>query len=99
ALNIARWDGKQWESVGDGLNGIVTALCVFDEDGVGPKAPALFAGGGFSAATFGTVQARGIARWDGSEWSPVGATLNVGSIFAMAAWDQDGKGPAKPSLY
>src|SRR5690606_21997642 len=72
AHHIARWDGANWEPVGGGLGGTVNALCVFDEDGPGPKPPALFAGGQFRTARHGAVEAIRIARWDGNEWSSVG---------------------------
>jgi len=98
--NIARWDGVEWEPVGPGLATTVESLCVFDEDGPGPKPPALFAGGQFSRVRGGERGSmRGIGRWDGVEWSSVGETLNVGSIRAFATWDEDGAGPARPNLY
>jgi len=70
ANNIARWDGQAWSPVGDGLDGNVDALAVFN-DGSGP---ALYAGGSFMHA--GGVEAARIARWDGSSWAPVGGGVN-----------------------
>lgn len=68
------------------LNGSMHALTVFD-DGSGP---ALYAGGRFTSA--GGVQASHIAKWDGSDWSPVGTGL-AGSVHSLAVFD-DGTGPA-----
>lgn len=43
APNVARWDGKAWQALGDGLAGTVSALAI------GPDA-ALWAGGSFGVA-------------------------------------------------
>src|SRR5690606_32055566 len=99
ANRLARWDGSGWEPVGGGLDGTVEALCVFDEDGPDPHQPALFVGGQFSTAGGGQTQVIRIARWDGSEWTPVGGWSNAGSVLTMTVWDQDGPGPLKESLY
>ncbi|HEX6886226.1 MAG TPA: hypothetical protein VF530_22825 [Planctomycetota bacterium] len=69
ASGIARWNGTRWARVGSGAAsaGIeVRALTVFD-DGSGP---ALYAGGFFSS--IGGTAARGIARWNGTSWTPLG---------------------------
>ncbi|MFG0285109.1 MAG: hypothetical protein ACF8R7_11855 [Phycisphaerales bacterium JB039] len=97
ANNIARWDGSAWEPVGGGLSSTVESLCVFDEDGPGPKRPALFVGGQFNWAGGGVVRTKRIARWDGSAWSDVGGWLSDGVIRAMLVWDGGSAGPA--SLY
>jgi trimeric autotransporter adhesin len=92
---IAKWDGTEWSALGSGIDGTaVFALAVFD-DGSGP---ALYAGGAFWAA--GGMNANGIAKWDGSEWSAVGAELGGGKgswVEALAVYD-DGSG-AGPALY
>lgn len=73
-----------------GIDGSVSALCVFD-DGDGP---ALYAGGSFAAA--GSATAASIAKWDGSTWTPLGAGLlgsgRPGIVNALAVYD-DGGGP------
>ncbi len=89
ADHVARWDGASWSPVGglsDGTNGFVQALAVFD-DGHGA---ALYVGGDFTVA--GETAASRIARWDGSEWSPLGAGVDD-TVFALTAFD-DGNGPA-----
>ena len=91
---LARWDGKEWSPVGGGTDGVVVALDVFD-DGI-DEVPALYAGGIFFMA--GNVAANHIARWNGRNWSSVGAGMG-GDIFP-AVWalrsfdDGSGTGPA-----
>jgi hypothetical protein len=53
----------QWSSLGPGTNSGVYALTSFD-DGTGP---ALYAAGLFTTAGF--VTARGVAKWNGADWS------------------------------
>ena len=88
---IARWDGTAWSMVGTGLTGVSgTALEVYD-DGSGP---ALYVAGFFEAA--GGQPAKGIAKWDGTVWAPVGtgdpSQTVEGAIFSLKAFD-DGTGP------
>jgi hypothetical protein len=90
-LNIAKWNGSSWSPVGSGLGNpqtfdAVAALATFD-DGSGP---ALYAGGVFTTA--GGVPAANIARWNGSNWSPVGAGMD-GPVSGLCVFD-DGSGPA-----
>jgi hypothetical protein len=82
----------EWSALGEGLNGAVFALEVFD-DGTGPG---LYVGGSFNEA--GGLPALSLARWDGGNWSAVPdgpLTENMGAPFigAMAVYD-DGRGPA-----
>jgi trimeric autotransporter adhesin len=70
ANNIAKWDGAQWSSLGSGVNSTVFALRGFADVTV-PALVGLYAGGEFAAA--GGVEANGIAKWDGAEWSPLGS--------------------------
>jgi trimeric autotransporter adhesin len=67
-------------------SGSVAALTVFD-DGHGP---ALYAGGYFTFA--GGVPVNQIAKWNGAQWSALGAGTNS-AVFALAVFD-DGAGPA-----
>src|SRR5690606_26791928 len=91
AQRIARFDGSSFAPLGQGLgNGEVNALAGFD-DGSGP---ALFAAGSFTTA--GGVTANRIARWNGSDWSPLTVAANNGvnsTVNAMIVWN-DGTGPA-----
>ncbi|MFM9996370.1 MAG: hypothetical protein ACKVU4_11290 [Phycisphaerales bacterium] len=90
---VARWNGASWSGLNGGIGGVsspfVYALHVFDDGG----GPALYVGGDFNVA--GGVAAKGIARWDGSAFTALGAGLG-GSFpwtFALADFD-DGTGPA-----
>jgi hypothetical protein len=80
--DIARWDGEQWHDVGGGTNNTIWDLRVFDAgDGSGEQ---LYAVGLFTEA--GGVPAGGVARWDGQQWSAVGAQLND-SAFGAIVWN------------
>ncbi len=91
---IARWNGTTWESVGGGLygqqsgTGGVWDMAVFD-DGTGP---ALFVVGRFDfAGGANGIPARNIAKWNGHEWSPLGAGVGIADYLAVA---DDGRGPS-----
>jgi hypothetical protein len=81
---------------GRGLDGAGQAALTFDDDGPGPRPPAVFVGGNFSIAA--EMPSPGIARWDGVAWSSLGAGLTGGLVNALAVWDHDGSGPSEPSL-
>ncbi len=83
---VGKWQNKQWETLGSGVNGFVKAMAVYD-DGSGD---AVYAAGKFSEAD--GKPASNIARWNGSEWSSVGEGTD-GEILALAVFD-DGTGPA-----
>ncbi|MBI1852814.1 MAG: hypothetical protein HYR85_20935 [Planctomycetes bacterium] len=96
ATNVARWNGTSWSAMGTGLGTYgqnVFALAPFD-DGNGR---ALYAGGDFTAAS-GTPASQ-IARWNGSQWAPLGSGATGGNRYnrpgvnALAVFD-DGTGPA-----
>ena len=77
ANHVAKWDGTAWAPLlhngnpnQNGTNSAVGALSVFD-DGSGP---ALYAGGAFTQA--GGAGANHIAKWNGSEWAPLGVGVN-----------------------
>ena len=74
ANNIAKWNGTEWSSLGSGITNInteifpyVTALTVDTTNNI------LYAGGTFNTA--GDVSVNNIAKWDGTEWSGLGAGL------------------------
>lgn len=73
-----------------GLDGEVNASVVFN-DGTGD---ALYVGGQFSIA--GDIMPANIAKWDGTNWSPLGTWIGGGyspSVSALTVFD-DGGGPA-----
>ena len=100
AYRIARWDGSDWSAVGSGMDDYVNALAVFDDDGDGPRASALYAGGGFIIAG---VAANRVARWDGTSWTALkdnviqyGVNSTANDMFV---YDDDGSGPHLARLY
>jgi hypothetical protein len=84
----AQYEGKPAFEVpgANGVDSAVRALTVFD-DGTGP---ALYVGGSFTRA--GDVAVNGIAKWDGSTWTPLGTGIN-GPVYALTVFD-DGTSPA-----
>lgn len=73
---------KTWSPLGTGINngtnGEVWALAVMGTD--------LYAGGLFTSA--GNISANHIAKWDGTNWSPLGNGLN-GGVYALAVIGSD----------
>ena len=69
SIGIIRWDGTQFHAVlgynGQGLNNPVTQLATAGSS-------TLYVLGSFTQA--GTVSVAGIAKWEGSDWSYVGAS-------------------------
>src|SRR6185503_17994393 len=81
ATNIARWDGTNWFSVGNGLVGEtgVWTLIVNGEE--------LYAGGDIGVAGTG-----GIVKWDGTKWSGFGTGIPSGfgkGVHAIAVNGSD----------
>lgn len=74
AANIARWNGADWQPLGQGTDGQVNALAHF--------AGELVAGGDFDKA--GGAPASRIARWDGQQWRPLGAGINPEHPYVRA---------------
>ena len=84
ALRIAKWDGTRWHAMGTGLgfNGTYASQSV-KAIAIGPDGQ-VYAGGFFAEA--GTVTVNHIARWDGSQWQPLGSGLidSSPSVNALA---------------
>ena len=59
ASRVARWDGRRWTALGEGLNGEVFALARLGNGQV-------VAGGSFAAS--GDRPMQRVARWDGQAW-------------------------------
>ncbi len=75
---IAKWNGSNWSALGSGVNSFVQALGVSGGD--------LYAGGGFTMATNSggaAVTVNRIAKWNGSNWSALGAGVND-IVYALA---------------
>jgi hypothetical protein len=89
--SIGRWDGNEWSALGQGVPYSATndsielpvyALAMLGSD--------LYVGGNFYQA--GGVDANGIARWDGRNWSAVGGSVfyqDVGAVYAMTVSGSD----------
>lgn len=79
ASNIARWNGSQWFSLGNGSsNGLDgTAFTI-----AGNGANEIYVGGTFETA--GGRPIGRIARWDGTRWSAVGGGANLGTVAALS---------------
>ncbi|MBI5865254.1 MAG: hypothetical protein HZB38_12235 [Planctomycetes bacterium] len=81
---IAKWNGSSWSPLGSGITGgplaNVRALAVFDDGG----GLALYAGGDFYTA--GGVSAGSIAKWDGSDWSPLGAVGMDSMVYTLCVF-------------
>jgi hypothetical protein len=93
---IMRLDAGGWSSLGSLPTPIARAMAVFDDDGAGPRTEALYAGGEFDQC--GGIPAHNVARWDGQAWEVLGAGTS-GSVYALAVFDGDGEGPARPALF
>ena len=96
---IATWNGTQFSALAGGVgqgqgDANVRDFVTFD-DGSG-SGPAMYAAGRFDAIN--GVAARNVARWDGREWSPLGAGLPCyysPGVRALALYDSGaGFGPA-----
>ncbi len=81
---IAKWDGAAWSDVGGGLTGLDARVMLVHDDGSGP---ALYVGGPFSSA--GGAPIVSLARWDGAQWTGLGASPTV---YALQVFDA-GDGP------
>lgn len=80
AAQVAAWDGAAWAPLGSGMinaGGSYTDIGVYAlaTDSAGN----LYAGGTFAKA--GSVTARRVAKWDGSDWSALGAGLGSASSY------------------
>ncbi len=87
---LAAWNGTSWSSL-QFVNGPVTALAVFDEDGDDPGPAKLFAG----ARPSGVV----VRRLDGATWTTIGSTVSNTVLNVLTVFDEDGPGPNPPVLY
>lgn len=89
AQSLARWDGNKWNAVGTGLIGRANSIINnYTRAGFGIGTPFgmvtsisvrgsdIYVGGGFTS--IGGVAANNFAKWNGSEWSAVGAGSNNG---------------------
>lgn len=80
ASSIARFDGLEWQPLGNGFNDQILRFGVHGDE--------LFAYGEFGrAGTAGGVE--GLARWNGSEWRGVGEGGSNHKILEFASFQND----------
>jgi len=72
ANNIARWDGTNWHSLGEGIDGKVYSIYVNGTD--------IYVGGTFYRA--GTDSIQGIAKWNGTGWEALGSGIPIEQSFS-----------------
>ncbi|HUR15709.1 MAG TPA: hypothetical protein VMZ33_00360 [Candidatus Limnocylindrales bacterium] len=70
ADNIARWNGRTWSAIGSDGNGNGAVGSFIYDIAVGRSG--IYAAGGFQNAG-GHPEADHVARWNGSEWLPLGS--------------------------
>ncbi|MFK7911555.1 MAG: choice-of-anchor D domain-containing protein [Akkermansiaceae bacterium] len=85
ADRIAKWDGTNWSpfgtSTGNGTNNTVYAI-----DAI--SSTEIYVGGQFTSvrdATSSNISANRIAKWDGTNWSPLGTPSQNGTSFHVRA--------------
>jgi hypothetical protein len=76
--NIAMFNGKDWQTLGDGLDDYCEDIAVVGHD--------VYAAGEFGHAD--GVSVFGVARWDGVTWNALGSGLN----YPAYTLEPDGKG-------
>jgi hypothetical protein len=83
ANSVAKWDGTTWSALGSGVRSVFGATLFPGSVYALAKLPdgALVAGGSFSLA--GSANVSNIARWNGTEWSPLGSGVQ-GAVLALA---------------
>ena len=89
-ITVERWDGSCWTTLGEPFfSSFITRIYGFGlfDDGTGT---ALYVCGEFNRV--GTTPIRGVARWDGTNWLPLGAGVGE-TPLALFSYD-DGSGPA-----
>jgi hypothetical protein len=74
ANHIARWDGTNWATVGQGIDSEhIYGMIVYDND--------LYVGGAFDVA--GNVAVNHLARWNGSAWRDVGGGITGPGYYGI----------------
>ena len=86
ARNIARWNGNSWQPLGGGVDSGGWALTIYNGE--------LIVGGCFTEAYnsdlnggFIPVTVNNIARWDGSNWHPLGSGIDDFAVEALTVYN------------
>lgn len=84
---IMQWNGNSWEALGLGLNGNIaaTAPVMFPHQMLVHN-DELYIGGNFKNA--GGMEVNGIAKWDGSNWSALGAGFN-NTVYSISVFNNE----------
>ena len=84
---IMRWDGANWKGLGTGLDGNIsgTASVMFPHQMMVYEGE-LYVAGNFKQA--GGVNVNGIAKWNGTQWSNLGAGFN-GTVYSMTIYKNE----------
>jgi hypothetical protein len=90
---LQKWDGQSWTVIPGPTgppNSVFTAteMIAFDDG----RGPAIYLGGSFPQ--IGGLQANGLARWDGVEWSLVGTGIGWGGVSSFGVFEDDPRGPS-----
>ena len=80
--HIARLEGNDWKSLGEGISGLVRDVAVYQGE--------LIAAGEFGSA--GGQPTNSIAAWNGEQWRPLGGGLELtwgvhATVFALEVFD------------
>lgn len=78
---VAKWDGNGWMPLGEVVGNQLGPIHALAWDGA---TNSLYAGGSIHQA--GGVPANMVAKWDGTNWSPLGSGLLWDSVLTLA-WD------------
>lgn len=76
---ILEWNGSSWQPLAQGVAGTTTAAGI---QALLPLADSLYAGGNFSQA--GQQCVRNVARWDGTQWHPLGEGPRGAGVSALS---------------
>ena len=79
---VARWDGRQWQAVGEGTRGTISGMAIYNGS--------LYVVGRFQITIADENVITNIARWDGTEWHRVGAILDNPRLHFKITGARDG---------
>ncbi|MGD1848287.1 MAG: T9SS type A sorting domain-containing protein [Salibacteraceae bacterium] len=84
---IMQWDGNQWNALGSGLSGnIINTSGVMFPHQLMVHNSELYVAGNFRYA--GGIEVNGIAKWDGNQWSALGAGFN-NTVYSMIVYNNE----------
>lgn len=88
ARSVVKWNGKEWQSLGDGIDGAVNALAIDKEGNV-------YATGGSLQDTepgVGYIYSGFVMKWNGETWNKLGGGILKGGNEHGAAITIDNRG-------